>query len=53
MEGLVRFYLPCFDRIKMGMNIWKLDEFIIWRLMELLYLQPDVVKYTYKKVKRI
>ena len=52
MEGLVRFYLPCFNRVKMEMNIWKWDEFIIWRLMELLYLKPELVQNEYEKVKK-
>lgn len=52
MEGLVRYHLPCFDRVKMEFNIWEWDEFIIWRLMELLYLKPELVQYEYEKVKK-
>ena len=52
MEGLVRYYIPAFDTIKINMNIHLYDEFIIWRLMELLYTSEDVVIENYQKIKK-
>lgn len=52
MEGLVRHYIPAFDSIKVNMNIGMYDEFIIWRLMELLYTSEGVVNENYQKTKK-
>lgn len=52
MEGLVRYYMPAFDSIRMNMHLKMYDEFIIWRLMELLYTSKDMVNENYQKIKK-
>lgn len=52
MEGLVRYYIPAFDLIKENMNLAVYDEFIIWRLMELLYTSKNKVNQNYQKTKK-
>lgn len=53
MEGVVRYHLPVFDTIKsdLGLNVG--DEFIIWKLMEIMYIHPDVFDKVYPKEKSL
>lgn len=44
LEGIVRYYIPTFDAIAHSLKMNASNEFIIWKLMEILYLNKELVK---------
>lgn len=45
MEALVRYHIPAFDIIAKDLNIGYYNEFIIWKLMEIVYLKPELLEH--------
>lgn len=44
MEGIVRYYIPSFDIIDSDLKLGNFNEFIIWKLMEIIYLNPFLLE---------
>jgi hypothetical protein len=53
MEALVRNYLPSFDAMRSDLSLNIGDEFIIWKLMEIMYLDQDVFNKVYTNEKSL
>ncbi len=53
MEGIIRYHLPVFDTIKDDLSLNVGDEFIIWKLMEIMYIHQDIFDKVYPKQKSL
>lgn len=53
MEGIVRYHIPAFDSMKKDLKLGVGDEFIIWKLMEIMYLDPDTFEKVFPRQKSL
>lgn len=51
MDALVNYHIPNFSIIKAEYGLEKTDEFIIWKLMEILYFYPELLEKQAQKKK--
>lgn len=49
MEGLVRYYIESFDSIAKDLQMSGNNEFIIYKLMEIIYFSPELLEKTKQK----
>lgn len=49
MEGLVRYYIPPFDVIAKDLSMNVNNEFIIYKLMEIMYFNPSILEKAKQK----
>lgn len=50
MDGIVHHYIPNFDLIAEELKMRTFDEFIIWKLLEIMYIKPDLLEKEKQKI---